>query len=311
MDSAVELREIYKTYVQGIFKKKKKEALKGINLKIPSGSIWGILGPNGAGKTTLISIIAGLIYPDRGRVYVLGKELPFCLDQIYKKINISSGHANFLWSLTVKENLDFYAMLYGLSGKKREKKIDQLLDLFSLREYRDTRFEELSTGTKQRLSLAKAFINDPDLILLDEPTVGLDPDTAISIREIILWFHKKKGATVVITTHNMAEAETLCDEVSFIFEGRIKIQGRPEDLKKILRLGDVVHIRFSGEAPDLRDIEGIIEIEISDSYMRVIVDDHKLRIPELIRRFLKNGTSVERIEIDEADLEDVFISFSR
>ena len=311
MDLAIEIKGLYKTYVQGIFRKRKKEALKNINLTVPYGSIWGILGPNGAGKTTLISIIGGLLIPDKGLVNVLGKDIHTHMEEICKKINLSSGHANFPWSMTVEENLSYYAMLYGISGKKRKYKIEQLLDLFSLEDYKDIRFEELSTGTKQRLSLAKAFINDPELILLDEPTVGLDPDIAMSIRETIRWFHKEKGTTFIITTHNMKEAEILCDQVSFIFDGRIKAKGIPEVLKKELRLGDIIKIEFMGKAPSFVDFEGILEIDISDSYAHIIVDDHKIRLPQLINEFIKDGVFIREIKIDEADLEDVFINFTR
>ena len=311
MNLAVEIKGLYKTYIQGIFKKRKKEALKGIDLSVPLGSIWGILGPNGAGKTTLISIIAGLLIPDKGIVNVLGKDVQAHINEICKRINLSSGHANFLWSMTVKENLNYYAMLYGIYGKKRDYKIEQLLDLFSLRDYKDVRFEELSTGTKQRLSLAKAFINDPELILLDEPTVGLDPDAAISIRETIQWFHRKKNTTFVITTHNMKEAEILCDEVSFIFEGRIKAKGSPDMLKKELRIGDIIRIEFMGKIPMLKDIEGIFEVNISDSCINVVVDDHRVRLPQIIDRLINNRVCIKKINIDEADLEDVFINFAR
>lgn len=314
MKFAVQIRDLSKTYIQGIFKKKKKEALKNINLEVPKGSIYGVLGPNGAGKTTLLSIIAGILIPDKGHITIFDIDVHHTqsIYELYKRINISSGHANFLWSMTVKENLLYYAMLYGMPKSRREYKVEELLDLFSIRQYKDVKFEELSTGTKQRLSLAKAFINDPELILLDEPTVGLDPDVAIGIREVILNFHKKKNTTFIITTHNMIEAETLCDEVSFIFDGQIRAKGSPESLKKELKIGDRIKIELeNGYTIKKFTLDGILDMNISKSFLSIVVDDHKIRLPELINLLVREGINIKRIEIEKADLEDVFISFTR
>lgn len=312
MKLAVETMGLYKTYSQGIIKKRKKEALKGIDIKVPEGSIYGLLGPNGAGKTTLISIIAGILIPDKGTVKVLGKDVQIDINKISRRINLSSGHANFLWSMTAKENLTYYAMLYGIHGKERDYKVEELLDLFYLSDYKNIRFEELSTGTKQRLSLAKAFVNDPELTLLDEPTAGLDPDMAIGIREIIQHFHKKKSTTFIITTHNMKEAEILCEEVSFIFEGKIKATGTASMLKKALKIGDKIHIELQEKhVPSFKDIKGILNLNISDSGLLLVVDDHRIRLPQLINELIKGKQSIKKISIDEADLEDVFISFTR
>ncbi len=315
MRLAVQVRDLSKTYVQGFIKKREKKALEGINLDVPEGAIYGILGPNGAGKTTLLSIIAGILLPDKGYVRIFDIDIHdnFETGEIYKKINISSGHANFLWSMTVKENLNYYAMLYGMSKKEREYKIEELMELFSITPYRDVRFEELSTGTKQRLSLAKAFLNNPYLILLDEPTVGLDPDVAMGIREIIKHFHEKKGVTFIITTHNMDEAEMLCDEVLFIFSGRIKAKGDPKSLKKRMGLGDKIHIEFqdSSSVPAGFHIDGLINVSFHHDRISFVVDDHTLRLPELISELIKNKFKIKRIEIEQADLEDVFINFAR
>src|SRR4030042_4571875 len=185
MTYAIKAEGIFKTFRSGWWKKREKEALKGIDLRIEEKEIFGILGPNGAGKTTLLSILSTFLLPDRGNVYILGMDALHDERQIRKKVNIVSGNANFLWSLTVKENLQYYGMLYGLTGKEREKKIETLIALFNLKEHRNIPFDELSTGIKQRLSLAKSLINDPEVLFLDEPTVGLDPDVSIRIREEI------------------------------------------------------------------------------------------------------------------------------
>ena len=161
----------------------------------------------------------------------MGKNIPARAREICRRINLCSGHANFLWSLTVRENLDYYAMLYGLRGRRRQQQVEHLIELFDLAEFVRVRFDELSTGTKQKLSLAKALINEPELLFLEEPTVGLDPDVARRIREYIQRLRDEKDTTILLTTHNMKEAETLCQQVAFLKDGTIKACGRPQELK--------------------------------------------------------------------------------
>ena len=312
MRYAAEVKGLRKTFVSGFFRKRRKQALKYIDLKVPEGAIWGILGPNGAGKTTLLAILSNLVTPEEGDVRILGRDLRTDARVICNKINLSSGHANFLWSMTVQENLQYYAMLYGLSGKIRRQKIESLMDLFSLRDFAGVRFEELSTGTKQKVSLSKALLNDPELLFLDEPTVGLDPDVARRIRETIQHLHQEKHTTVLITTHNMKEAETLCEEVAFIKDGSIKVQGRPQDLKKKLRLGDIVHITFQGDlrAGELQTMEGVYDMDVSVSSFKIHVDNHRERLARILGLLTDQNVVINNIHIQESDLEDVFLQFT-
>ncbi|MBN1106248.1 MAG: ABC transporter ATP-binding protein [Deltaproteobacteria bacterium] len=215
--------------------------------------------------------------------------------------------------LSVRENLVYYAMLYGLSGKARNRKIDYLLDLFDLRDFAHVRFDELSTGTKQKLSLSKALINDPELLLLDEPTVGLDPDVALRIREAVREVHRERGSTILMTTHNMKEAEILCEQVAFIREGVIRAIGRPRNLKRDLRLGDVILMTFEGPLPleALGVLKGVSALQAGDSSCRVVVDDHRERLPQVLDLMMVSGVHVRDLHIQESDLEDVFIAFTR
>lgn len=154
-------------------------------------------------------------------------------------MNLCSGNANFAWSLTLSENLRFYAMLYGLSRTQREKRIDELVKAFSLEKFADRRFDEVSTGTKQRLALAKSMINEPELLLLDEPSVGMDPDIALRIRQHIQEMQARTGCTIILTTHYMPEAQMLAQRVAFIREGQVKAQGTPDELKTRLNATDM------------------------------------------------------------------------
>ena len=310
---AVEVIGLTKTFTSGWFRKRKKEALRDVDLSVPEGAFWGLLGPNGAGKTTLLSIISNLLIPEQGEVRVLGKDLRKNAMEVSGRINLSSGHANFLWSLNVRENLEYYAMLYGLSGKRRRQRVEDLLHLFDLSDFARVRFDELSTGTKQKLSLAKSLVNDPELLLLDEPTVGLDPDVAHRIREAIQRLHREKGTTILMTTHNMKEAESLCEQVAFIKDGKIKALGKPKDLKNELRLGDTIMIAFSGalHAESLQSLKGIYALQTNDSSCQILVDDHHERLPQILDFFIGEKVFIHDLRIKESDLEDVFMAITR
>jgi len=310
---AIKAEGIYKTYRSGWWGKRLKEALKGVDLQIEQGEIFGILGPNGAGKTTLLSILCTLLLPNRGNVQVLGFDVLRDGHRVRERVNISSGNSNFLWSLTVKENLHFYSMLYGLAGKKREKKVEMLIELFNLKEHRDIPFDELSTGMKQRLSLAKSLLNDPEILFLDEPTVGLDPDVSIRIREQILSIHKERGMTVLLTTHNMREAEYLCGRIAFLKAGEIVTSGSAETLKRMVRIGDLVKIEFGGMIQEeaLLRAEGVINFTISDNLCEIIVDEGERRLGSLVAVLSQGGADIKKVTLGQTDLEDVFIEFAK
>ena len=313
MSLAIEVKDLRKTFVSGWIRKRKKEALRGVDLAVPEGAFWCLLGPNGAGKTTFLSVLSNLITPEQGEVHVLGRDIRRDGAEITRRMNLSSGHANFLWSMTVRENIEYYAMLYGVPGKQRKHKVDQLLDLFDLRDFAKVRFEELSTGTKQKLSLAKALVNDPELLLLDEPTVGLDPDVARRIRETIQRLHKEQGTTILMTTLNMREAETLSERVAFIKEGRIRAAGKPRELKRQLRLGDTITVSFRGDLPEssLEAMEGVYSLQCENSSCRISVDDHHERLPHILDFLTNQGITIHDLRIQESDLEDVFVAFAK
>jgi ABC-2 type transport system ATP-binding protein len=313
MALAIQAQGIYKTFQSGWWKRRRKEALRGVDLQIEEGEIFGILGPNGAGKTTFLSILSTLLLPDRGEVQILGIDGLRDGHRIREKVNMSSGNANFLWSLTVRENLHFYGMLYGLIGKRREEKVKRLIELFNLEEHLNVPFDQLSTGMKQRLSLAKSLLNDPVILFLDEPTVGLDPNISLRIREEIRQIQKKKGMTILLTTHNMREAEFLCDRIAFLKSGEILTVGAPEELKRKVRIGDRVRIEFKGKISeeDLLRVDGVINASISDHDCEVIVDEGERRLGPLAALFSEKGVLIKRVTLDQTDLEDVFVEFAK
>jgi len=237
---AVKAQGICKTYRAGIFKKRETKALLGIDLEVRKGELFGILGPNGAGKTTFLNIIMGILARDCGSLCILEQDIEHGFPEMLKmRMNMSSGNANFPWSMTVRENIIFYGKLYGMQGKPLANKTDELMEFVSLEKYRDKRFDELSTGNKQKLALAKSLINDPELLLLDEPTTGMDPDISARIRAMVKDINKKRGITILLTTHYMKEAEELCGRIAFIKGGAISALGTKEELQTLVNAKDM------------------------------------------------------------------------
>ena len=233
MSFAVDVRHLSKTFVSGGPGRRKVQALRDVSLQIRQGEIFGILGPNGAGKTTFLNILSTLLLPDAGTVTILGiPSTPKNSRRLRAFLNMSSGYPNFPWCLSVEENLRFYGRLYGLPGRVLEQRIARLVKLLELERFAKVPFDELSSGTKQKLALAKAMINEPKIIFLDEPTLGLDPHVAVKMRETVLDIQRETRVTVLLTTHNMPEAEALCGRIAFIKDGRILKVASPVELKQ-------------------------------------------------------------------------------
>src|SRR3989338_11577929 len=229
MRIAINVKQLSKSFTSA---GKKIQALDDVSLEVAEGEVLGILGPNGAGKTTFLNMLSTILLPDAGTIEILGiTSVPQNFTRLRRLLNMSSGYPNFPWSLTVEENLRFYGQLYGLSAAQLRKRIQELIAMFELEEVARRKFEELSSGNKQRLSLAKSMLNDPKIIFLDEPTVGLDPDIAAKTRAIIMNVLKKFQVTVLLTTHNMQEAELMCGRIAFIKQGRIMKLATPQELK--------------------------------------------------------------------------------
>jgi ABC-2 type transport system ATP-binding protein len=236
----ISARGVYKTYRSGFMGKRKTEALRGIDLDIREGELFGVIGPNGAGKTTFLNILIGQLFADKGSVHVMGADVTRSFsNKIKERMNMCSGNPNFPWSLNSEEALRFYGMLYGFSGKDLEQKIEKNIGLFELDKYRKVEYDSLSTGNQQKLAMAKAMLNDPEILLLDEPTSGLDPDMAHKTRAFIKRIRKERKMTIILTTHYMPEAEELCERLAFIKNGKIVALGTKQELKKLTKTKDL------------------------------------------------------------------------
>ena len=203
-------------------------AVKNISFKINKGKIIGLLGPNGCGKSTTIGMMLGLIKPTSGSVIINNKNIEDNRTSLLEKMNFISPYVELPKKLTVEENLNVYARLYGVKNLKE--KIDSLIEKLNLIEFKSRKTGELSSGQKNRVSLAKALINDPEILLLDEPTASLDPDVGDYIRSFIEDFTSKKGSTILLASHNMNEVERLCHEVMMMKNGKIIDRGTSSNL---------------------------------------------------------------------------------
>ncbi len=285
--------------------------LKNISLDVEADEIFGLLGPNGSGKTTLISIFSTLIYPEQGSLSIMGLDGRRDRGEIRKIINISTAKPNFPWSLTVRENLRHYGMLYGLYGSVLSRTVEDQIDAFELGEFRDLKFEDLSTGIKQRLSLAKAMLNRPRLLFLDEPTTGLDPDISIKTRALIRRIHDEENVAVVLSTHYMPEAEMLCDRIAFLRKGEVVALDTPQNLKNHLGLGERVVITYSGQVniEAIKNLPGVLGLKSKTGRVEIMIDRSEDNLDKIVKLF--QTASILDINIKEPDLEDVFIELAR
>jgi ABC-2 type transport system ATP-binding protein len=309
---AIDARDVVKTFRSGWLGRRETAALRGVSLAVPRGMIFGLLGPNGAGKTTLLSILGTLLVPDAGSVRVLGLDALRDATALRRRLNMASGRPSFLWSLRVGEIIAFYGRLYGVHGAALRRKVDELVEQYELVPYRRVPYSELSTGLKQRVALAKSLVNDPELLFLDEPTLGLDPDVSVRVREHIARLRRERGITIVLTTHYMREADELCDEIAFIKAGRILARGTPGELKRQIRLGEVIALRLDPpDVPWLGEAPGVLRCAPADGWVECTVDEAEKRLPEILRALHAEGVVVKNVRVSEPELEEVFVELAR
>lgn len=307
------LKRIYKTHI-GVFRRKKKitEALKGINFSINNGEIFGLLGPNGAGKTTTIKILTTLLLPTSGKVWVLGNNVDGGEKKIRRRINfIFGGERSLYWRLSARDNLRYFADLHKITKIIREKRINELLELVGLKDRGDEKVETYSKGMKQRLQIARGLINNPEILFLDEPTIGLDPVAAKELRQLILKL-KNEGKTILLTTHYMQEADDLCDRIAFINDGKILKIGTPEDIKASINqirilsicLQNVMNDQMEKAKKMFDDIK--INTKENITNLNIETDDALIVLNQLAKVFAENQFLT--INTRQATLEDAYIN---
>lgn len=278
-------------------------AVNNISFSMQAGEIVGFLGQNGAGKTTTIQMLMGALTPTSGSITYFGKDLKTHRSEIVEKVNFSSTYTNLPWDLTVKENLTFISYLYKILNRKERVQI--VIELFKLDDLQHKQIRELSAGQITRVNLAKAFINFPKVLLLDEPTASLDPDIARYIREFLLEQRQKHELSIIITSHNMAEVEEVCDRVIFINQGEIISDDTPEKLARSIKQ---THINFVVQENMQKALTYCTKENIKHlaEGKHLSMDLPEKQIPKLLHDLSDLGIHYTEITIEKPTLEDYF-----
>lgn len=243
MEEVLKLVNLSKDY-SGFFGGRKVSAVSGVNLAVGRGEVFGLLGPNGAGKTTIVKMISGLVLPTSGHITIGGKDVVKERLEAIEKIGVLlEGGRNVYWRLTPRENLRYFLQIRGLSPRALSSRIEELLSFFELSDKADTTVNDLSRGMQQKLALAVSLVHDPALLILDEPTLGLDVEATRNMKKLIRELARKEGRTVILTTHQMNIAQDICDRIGIIVEGRIVVSARVDEL-----------LAFFKDNPNLEDI---------------------------------------------------------
>ena len=264
MDEAILCENLQRTFVQRSLMGGKREtvALRGLNLSVPRGTVFGLLGPNGAGKTTTVRILSTLLTPTGGRACVQGFDVMKQTSQVRRSIGFVLGGDRGLYGrLTGKENLEYFAALNHVEPRLASRRADELLEKVGLLERRDTLVEQYSRGMKQRLHIARGLLTDPDVVFMDEPTIGLDPQVAHEVRSIIPQL-AAQGKTVLLTTHYMFEADVLCERLALIDHGEIVASGSPSEIKQRVSQIRVIELQLheasQGLIDHIADLPGVV-----------------------------------------------------
>lgn len=302
------------------YPKRKQFSLTDISFSISPGEIFTLLGPNGAGKTTLIRILSGLILPHKGTVSICGHDVLLREYDARKAIGLVLGdERTFYFRLSGAQNLEFFGGLFGVRRSVLRKRVQEVLQLVGLEKEAGLQFMRYSTGMRKRLNMARALLHEPQVLLLDEPNSGVDPESARKIRGIILEL-KEKGRTILLTTHNMEEAERMSDRIGFLKEGRLVKIGTVEDYKRLVRKRTFV-VKFA-PTTGLSEAQAqsiIAEIRKVTSFDGISFEDNRLTINfngsfdvnGVLAVIWRNGARIESTNTYDASLEDVFMTLAR
>ena len=312
---ANDLRRVYKTHTGTIRRRVKEiEAVRGVSFAIEKGELFGLLGPNGAGKTTTIKMLITLLIPTAGSASVLGYDVVKDPREVRKRIGyVFGGERGVYERLSGYDNLRYFAELYGVPPSEQKRRIEELLELVGLEGREHERAEGYSRGMKQRLHVARGLLHDPEVIFLDEPTIGLDPVGARDVRATIASL-TEVGKTVLLTTHYMFEADALCDRIAVITRGEIVATGTPEDLKRGVAEGTVVEVEVYGVGDEtverVRGLDGVTAVAVEERDQAQVLVVQTGAGAELTQAILGclNGSDVGRISHREPTLEDAYVA---
>jgi len=305
-ESAISLRGLTKRFGD-------LAAVDRVDLEIAKGELFGLLGPNGAGKSTLIKMLTTMLRPTAGEARVWGHDVAKERNEVRSSIGVVFQDPSIDNMLTGRENLDFHGRMYGLDSALRRRRIDEVLDLVDLTDKADIKMEDYSGGMQRRLEIARGLMHHPNVLFLDEPTLGLDAQTRRHIWKYIENMNAQEGVTIVLTTHYMEEADYLCDRVAIVDNGRIVALDTPKALKDMIGADTItLEAEFGQETllASLRSFDWIKEAATPNGALELRVDHAQARVPEVMQVAYRNGVTVKSVALHEPTLEDVFLKLT-
>jgi ABC-2 type transport system ATP-binding protein len=312
-ESAIRTAGLRKTYKSS---RGNVEAVRGIDLDVPKGEFFGFLGPNGAGKSTTIGMLTTLVEPTAGSAWVAGYDVTKDPVAVKRRIGVVTQNNTLDMQLTVTENLSFRSRFFGLPRGVASKRAAQLIDAFGLGDRRDAMADRLSGGQARRLLIARALVHQPEVLVLDEPTAGLDPQTRVNLWEILKILHAE-GQTILLTTHYMQEAEELCDRIAVIDHGLVLAEGTLDELKTEAAAVTVVNVRYQQPVPydmaeraGLTERPGVTKVETDGAQIRVFSSEPEGLLGDLVSIGAANGLHVRDASTQEPSLETVFLTLT-
>jgi ABC-2 type transport system ATP-binding protein len=305
VSSAVVLRQLRREYGG-------REVVSGVSLEIPEGEIFGLLGPNGAGKTTLLSMISTRIRPTSGDAWLFGKHVVHDVDAARRVLNVAPQEEAIYPSLTAEENLAFFADLYGVPRAERRRNVAEALDIVGLASRKDDRVSTYSGGMRRRLNLGCALVSGPRLVLLDEPTVAVDPQSRAHIFDAVRAL-RARGTTILYTTHYLEEAEDLCDRIAIMDDGQVVACGTLPELLALSNASEVIDLRLL-HAPEtiapLESVDGVRKVETVGNEVRIFTARAQHVLPRVYRAIASLGQSIVRTRVTPVTLDDVFLELT-
>ena len=306
MDTAVQTFGITKKF--GDF-----TAIDHLQLEIKH-EVFGLLGPNGAGKTTLIRMLVTVLPPTEGTATVAGADIVREADKVRERIGVVTQASTLDVELTALQNMNLYGMYYGIPRKKRQEKIDELLKVVGLADRAKIPVGSYSGGMKRRLEIVRALVSEPQVLFLDEPTTGLDPQARAAVLEYVKRIHEEHGITLVITTHYLDEAENLCDRLAIVDHGKIVAEGTPAELKRKVSGGDIVEADLY-RLPDaafnaLNTADFVLGIKKRDGGLTILVKNGAEAVPKIVALVDSNGGKLRTVTLRELTLDDVFLEIT-
>lgn len=298
---AIKIINLFKSY-------ENVKAVNGIDLEIKKGEFYGLLGPNGAGKSTTINSITSLVKPSNGSIEIFGKNIEEDFRFARSKVGIAHQEVSQDWFFPIEQLLYFQAGFYGILRKDSKERIEYLLNKLGLFKHRSKKMRELSGGMKRRLQIAKALVHDPDIIILDEPTAGVDVELRHDLWSYLQELHSE-GKTILLTTHYIDEAELLCEKVGIIDKGKLIVEDSVDNLKKMVK-NSSIEIQLKDVLERKPQFLNDYEHNIDDKKIHIITDKPNMELPSIILKFSEKAIKIEDIHIPQTSLEDVFLDLT-